>query len=140
MRKAARLPNPAVPFSYVSFSLTNETPTLPVFITSPGADEASRATYADVFAEVEFVALIRAMLLGKSDETAINVLRLKALAFIETKASASRTQVTLTPREWEQAYEALENGQPLVDFLIANTRLSWSKVAYIQAITPTARA
>lgn len=138
--KAARLPNPAVPFSYVSFSLTNETPTLPVFITSPGADETSRATYADVFAEGELVALIRAMLLGRVDEAAANALRLKGLAFVEKKASASRSGRTLTPRQWEKAYEALKNGQSLVDFLAANTRLSWSKVAYIAAITPTARA
>lgn len=139
VRKAARLPNPAVPFSYVAFSLTNETPTLPVFITSPGADETSRATYAAVFAEVELVALIRATLLGQDDETVTNALRLKALAFVETKADASRPGRTLTPRQWEQAYEALKNGQSLVDFLAANARLSWSKVAYIAAITPTAR-
>lgn len=138
VRKAARLPNPAVPFSYVSFSLTNDTPTLPVFVTSPGADETSRASYADVFAEGELFALIRAMLLGQSDKTATNSLRLKALAFVETKATASQTGRTLTPLQWEQAYQALESGQSLVDFLVANTRLSWSKITSIP-ITPTAR-
>lgn len=139
VRKAARLPNPAVPFSYVSFSLTNETPTLPVFVTSPGAHESSRATYADVFGETELLALIRAMLLGQGDETATEALRLKALAFVETKANASRPGRTLTPRQWQQAYEALEKGRSLVDFLVADTCLSWAKVAYIAAITSTAR-
>ena len=138
VRKAARLPNPAVPFSYVSFSLTNETSTLPVFVTSPGADETSRATYADVFAEIELIALIRAMLLGQDDETATEELRLKALSFVEKKATASRPRITLTPRQWQQAYEALENGQSLVDFLVANTNLSWAKVTSIP-ITPTVR-
>lgn len=138
VRKAARLPNPAVPFSYVSFSLTNDTPTLPVFLTSPGADETSRATYANVFAEIELIALIRAMLLGQDDDAPTNALRLKALSFVETKATGSRAGITLTPHQWQQAYEALKNGQSLVDFLVDNTHLSWSKVSSIR-ITPTAR-
>lgn len=138
VRKAARLPNPAVPFSYVSFSLSNETPTLPVFVTSPGADETSRTTYADVFAERELIALIRAILLGQDDEAATERIRLKALSFVEKKATASRTGITLTPRQWQQAYEALENGQSLVDFLVANTSLSWAKVTSVP-ITETAR-
>ena len=41
-RRSPRMSNPAVPFSYVSFSLEQKTPVLPIFITSPGADEASR--------------------------------------------------------------------------------------------------
>lgn len=43
-RKAARLPNPAVPFSYISHSVSRSTPVLPVFISNPGADTASRDT------------------------------------------------------------------------------------------------
>jgi hypothetical protein len=138
-RKAARMPNPAVPFSYVSFSLTNKTATLPVFVTSPGADEISRAAYANVFAENELLALLRAMLLGQSDASAIEALRLKALLFVEKRATSSRQARTLTPLQWRQAYEALQNDQSLVDFLVANARLPWSKIAYIAAITPSAR-
>lgn len=54
VRKAARLPNPAVPFSYVSYSLTNESTTLPVFVTSPGADTTSRASYQAVSQTMNF--------------------------------------------------------------------------------------
>ena len=135
-RKAPRLPNPAVPFSYVSFSMTTDTPVLPVFVTSPGADEESREKYADVFAEDEMLNLIRDMLLGQDGEASAEALRLKALAFVETKANSSRKGTTLTSRQWEQAYEALENGQSLVDFLVTNVRLSWAKICSIP-ITPT---
>lgn len=138
MRKAARLPNPAVPFSYVSFSLTNDTPALPVFVTSPGADETSRSTYANVFAEVELIAMIRSMLLGQDDKATADALQLKALSFVETKATGSRAGTTLTPHQWQQAYAALKNGRSLVDFLVDNTHLSWSKVTSIP-LAPTAR-
>jgi len=139
VRKAARLPNPAIPFSYVSFSLTNETPTLPVFVTSPGAHETSRTAYASVFAEEELLALVRSVILGESNDAAIEALRLKALSFVETKAGASRAGETLTPAQWQSAYEALQNGQSLVDFLVSRAPLRWTKTAYIEGITPTAR-
>lgn len=133
------MPNPAVPFSYVSFSITNETSTLPIFVTAPGADESSRAAYAEVFAETELLALLRALILGQSDEAATEALRLKALSFVETKASTARAGETLTPHQWEQAYSALENDQSLVDFLVAHARLRWTKTAYIAGMTSTAR-
>ena len=139
VRKAARMPNPAVPFSYVSFSMTNETSTLPVFVTAPGADETSRAAYSEVFAETELLTLLHALLLGQSNEEATEALRLKALSFVETKARTSRARETLTPNQWEHAYSALENNQSLVDFLVAHAQLSWTKTAYIDGITTTAR-
>lgn len=128
-----------MPFSYVSFSLTNETPTLPVFVTSPGADQVSRASYADVFADAELLTVLYAVICDGDGEEAIERLRLKALSFVETKASASRANETLTPAQWQQAYEALESRQSLVDFLVLNVPLKWSKTAYIAGITPTAR-
>jgi hypothetical protein len=139
VRKAARLPNPAVPFSFVSFSLMNKTPTLPVFVPSPGAHNASRTAYAGVFAEEELLALIRSVILAERNEVSIEALRFKALSFVETKAAASRAGETLTPAQWKAAYVALENHQSLVDFLVSQAPLRWTKTAYIDGITTTAR-
>lgn len=139
VRKAARMPNPAVPFSYVSYSMTNETWTLPVFVTAPGADETSRAAYSAVFAEAELLTLVRAIILGQSDDAATDTLRLKALSFVETKARMARAGETLTPTQWQQAYAALKKDKSLVDFLVAHARLRWTKTAYIAGITPSAR-
>jgi hypothetical protein len=139
VRKAARSPNPAVPFSYVSYSLSNESPTLPVFVTSPGADEMSRTSYGNVFGDDELLALIRAVVLDESLEATVEALRLKALAFVEIKAGASRGGTTLTHPQWQDAYEALQNHGSLVEFLIKNAPLQWSKTAYITGMTATAR-
>jgi hypothetical protein len=138
-RKAARLPNPAVPFSYVSYSLKNDSTTLPVFVTSPGADTTSRATYGAVFADDELLGVIRAVMLGGNPDEIVEALRLKALRFVEIKAGASRNGETLTPEQWQRAYVVLQNHESLVDFLVTHAPLRWSKTAYIEGMTRSAR-
>lgn len=139
VRKAARLPNPAIPFSYVSYTLTSDNTTLPVFVTSPGANEASRTTYADVFSDGELLGMIRGVLLDDNTETTVEALRQKALNFVEIKAGASREGETLTPAQWQNAYETLQNQGALPEFLVRHAPLRWSKTAYIAAMTATAR-
>jgi hypothetical protein len=133
------LPNPAVPFSYVSYTLTNESTTLPVFVTSPGADATSRASYGAAFADDELLGLVRAFMLDENPDATVEALRLKALRFVEIKAGASRTGETLTPAQWQRAYEALQDHGSLVDFLVTHAPLRWSKTAYIAGMTTTAR-
>lgn len=140
VRKAARLPNPAVPFSYVSYSLANESTTLPVFVTSPGADATSRASYGSAFADDELLGLVRAFVLDETPDAAVEALRLKALRFVEIKAAASRAGETLTPAQWQNAYEDLQRHGSLVDFLVRHAPLRWSKTAYIEGMTTTARS
>lgn len=139
-RKAERLPNPAVPFSYLAFSLTQKITTLPVFETSPGADEASRSTYGGVFAAEALPTLIRLILLNDDPSESVNTLRMRALSFVEIKASTSRSEETLTPLQWQEAYKTLSEGKSLLDFLVQNAPLKWSKTAYIKALTATARS
>ena len=139
-RKAPRMPNPAVPFSYLSYSLEQETPVLPIFVTSPGADESSRREYADEFADDELIALIRAILLNENPNDIYESLRRKVLALVMKRAAVSRHGRTLTPQQWENAYASLQRGQSLVDFLVRNATLSWAKIAYIAALTNTTKA
>lgn len=139
VRKAARLPNPAVPFSYTAFSFSNETPTLPVFVTSPGADAISRSDYSKIFAEDELIGSIRALLTNEKTEALFESIKLKALAFIQQKSSSSRLHQTLTPLQWENSYKAISSGSSVVDYLVKNTSLPWKKVVSIP-ITPSASA
>jgi len=139
-RKAPRMPNPAVPFSYLSYSLEQETPVLPVFVTSPGADESSRRAHTDEFADDELIALTRAILLNENPNDTHELLRRKVFALVMKRAAASRRGRTLTPQQWGNAYSSLKKGQSLVDFLVYNAPLSWSKTAYIAALTNTAKA
>lgn len=139
-RKAPRMPNPAVPFSYLSYSLEQHLPVLPIFLTSPGADEASRRAHADEFADDELIALTRAIFLHEDPSNIYEILRGKVLALVRRRAEASRPGGTLTSQQWESAYSALQAGQPLVDYLVENTKLSWSKTAYIKRLTKSAKS
>ena len=138
-RKAPRMPNHAVPFSYIAYSLEQETPVLPVFTVSPGADESSKRNHAGEFGDQELADLTRAVILSEVSDVAYAALRNKALSLVKKLAGSYRKGQTLTAEQWEQAYQALESGGNLVDFLVANDRLPWSKTAYIKALTPTAR-
>jgi hypothetical protein len=139
-RKAARMPNPAVPFSYLAYSLERNTPVFPVFVTSPGADEVSRELYSEVFAEAELVAVIRSILLGEDLEPTLKTLREKVLSVVKKRAASSRKGETLSSRQWIDAHQAVENGDTLVEHLLANHSQPWSKTAYIAALTDTAKS
>ena len=62
--KAPRLPNPAVPFSYLSYSVYEEVPVAPVFVASPGAGEASKTGYREIIGNSELLEFLRATILG----------------------------------------------------------------------------
>lgn len=140
VRKAPRMPNPAIPFSYLSFSLEQSSPVLPVFVTSPGADDISRRFYAEEFADNELIALIRAIILNESPDQSYEILRRKVFSFVQKKASTARIGNTLSAEQWSDLYNNIRGGIPLADYLVSNARLRWSKTAYIDGLTDTARS
>lgn len=140
-RRATRLPNPAVPFSYLSFSSSMDTPVLPVFVPNPGVDKEIRESYESVIGEDELVEFVRVALLIEDDQPVTEELEQKALTFVRRLAAASRPGRTLTPDQWSDAYDAVSDGDGnnLVSFLIRETSLPWSKTAYIQGLTDSAK-
>jgi hypothetical protein len=139
-RKAARMPNPAVPFSYLAYSIERNTPVLPVFVTSPGADEESRNLYSEVFAEAELIAVFRNILLGEDIGPPLKSLCEKVLSVVRKRAASSRNGETLSSHQWNIAHQAIERGESLVAHLLANHSQSWSKTAYIEGLTDSAKS
>lgn len=139
-RKAARMPNPAVPFSYLTYSMDQDTPVLPIFTASPGADEDSRRIYADEFADRELVDMVRSILFVEENGEILERLQLKVLSLVKKRAQAARVGRTLSAEQWEEAYSAVKSGESIVDYLARETALPWSKTAYIAALTDSARA
>ena len=138
-RKSPRLPNPAVPFSYLSYSSSQETPVVPVFVASPGSDQESLQKYADVFADSELIGFVRAVLFGESLSNLVKVLNNRVVALIALRASSCRQDRSLTPQEWAAAYQAVDEKRGLIEFLLKAKPLTWSKTAYIQSLTASAR-
>lgn len=139
VRKAPRTPNPAVPFSYIAYSKERDTPVFPVFLTAPGADEASRTAYADEFADKELRDLVRARILDADDSQIFDRLQKKVLSFVEKKANSSRAGETLSSSQWAEAFENLSPTNRLPEYLINNVQQPWSKTAYIAALTDRAK-
>ena len=140
-RKASRLANPAVPFSYLSFSSWMDTPVLPVYVFNPGADKAARATFAPMIGEDELVELVRLTVLGEDVSKSVASLRAKAMEFVRRLASTSRKGRTLTLSQWVKAHEAIEGDgqQGLVTYLLKEAGLRWSKTTSIRNLTGTAK-
>lgn len=134
-RKAPRLPNPAVPFSYLSFSIENETPVFPVFITAPGADQSLGKLYEIEFSDTLILDFVKSVLLKDDLSKILYSLQDKILSFIKKKAEASRSNETLSASEWQKAYEKVRSGESISNFLIKQVRQKWSKTAYIRGLT-----
>ena len=141
VRRALRLPNPAVPFSYLSYSSSLDTPVFPVFVPNPGIDQDTKALFASVIGEDELVEFIRIAILNEDAQRVTEVLQEKALTFVQRLASSGRRGRTLTPEQWAKAYWAVKTGSrnALISYLLRETSLRWSKTAYIQRLTATAR-
>lgn len=138
-RKAPRLPNPAVPFSYVSFSESYDTLVAPIFTTSIGADAASKAKFGKVYGEVELYKIIHAFIFKLDTDTIETEIKNKALAFVTTRASDARTGTTLSPEGWNGAFSYVKKGESIISFLSKEPPIEWSKTAYIDGLTSSVK-
>ena len=141
IRKAPRLPNPAVPFSYLSYSSSTETPVISAFIPNPGIDEDTRDLFAPVLGGDDILEFIRVVIVNQDTRSITRVLQERALTFVQGLATRSRTGRTLTPQQWTSAYNSIQtpSKNALITYLLDETELRWSKKSSIKSLTPTAR-
>ena len=138
-RQASRMPNPAIPFSYLSYYIEQDTPVIPIFMTSPGADESSRQKYADEFGDNGLITLMRSLLMNENPNNIYELLHRKVIALVKKQATDSKNSRTLTSQQWESLYNTIKKRQSLVQFLVDQAPLKWSKTAYIAALTTSAK-
>lgn len=98
--KAGRLPNPIIPFSYVTATLAYEVPCLPVYTPSPSSSEASRRMFASVYGDTELVEILRRLLLDEDCTEPLDSLRRKAADLTEILARERRGNDSFTPEQW----------------------------------------
>jgi hypothetical protein len=138
-RKSTRLPNPAVPFSYLSLSASRDTLVAQVIVANPGADAATMQLYKDVFGYDTFLSLIRHLILGeryKEDEKALED---NLLDFVKLLAAGRKRKDSITPEQWMEAYQFISTGGMLHHYVAQRAPLPWAKMAYIEALTVSAR-
>jgi len=137
-RKATRLPNPAIPFSYLSCSDEYRIPNLPVYVHNPGANSFIDKTYGDVFGEKDLVDFIAGILFTKDINSAYQSLRSKTIKLVRVLAENRRGNDSLDSQSWADAENFVHKGGGLIEYLTKHKSMKWSKTAYIKSLTPTA--
>lgn len=138
-RKAERMPNPAIPFSFYAMTEYQESVCLPVYEANSGAKLATVERYNPIYGKAEFLEFLKLVVLGLPTHEPATALEAKCFALVELLAEAKVRQDGLTAPQWQAAKQALERGKSLPDFLNTEARLRWSKTAYIDSLTHTAR-
>ena len=139
-RKAERWPNPAVPFSFFSMTHYQGTVCLPVYEANSGARTETTARYSPVFGKNDFLDYIRLALTNELPNKAAQRLGEKCIGLVELLAASKTRPDGLTKAQWGAARKAVEGGESLTAYLAAKAPLAWRKVAYIEALTDSARA
>jgi len=138
-RKSTRLPNPAVPFSYLSLSASTDSLVTQVILASPGADIGTVQLYKDVYGYETFLSLLLHLILGEPYEQDEQSLKDKLLHFVTLLAASRKRKDSMTPAQWMDAYKFISDGGTLVNYVVQKAPLSWAKMAYIEALTDSAR-
>lgn len=139
-RKAERMPNPAVPFSFLSMTEYQGSACLPVYGFNAGATDETIKRYKSVFGTNDFHAFLKHAVLGESTACAEAELASKCAEIVKLLASSRKRQEGLTLEQWEIARRTVSTGGSLLNFLDLHARLSWRKSAYIESLTESARA
>lgn len=139
-RKAERMPNPAIPFSFLAMTHYQGSVCLPVYEANSGAKVETVERYGPIYGKVEFLEFLKQVLVGESPDSAVAALVDKCIALVGLLSDAKRRQDGLTARQWEAAHDALKAGRNLLDYLVESVPLSWRKTSSIKTLTASARA
>ncbi len=136
--KAGRLPNPLIPFAYLSHGQTSGSVSIPVFSPSPTVDSDTRVLFQDVFDSGEAKEVVRAILFGGDPSKPISILEDKAATVVAALAASRRRNDSLTSDEWVQLAEE-RTGAAKASWLTTR-KLGWGKKASIPTLTRTFRS
>jgi len=139
-RKAERMPNPAIPFSFYAITQYQGSVCLPVYEANSGARVETVERYGPIYGKVEFLDFLKLAILADAPDRGTKALGDKCFALVELLATSKKRQDGLSGAQWREAKAALEDGQTLPDYLSQKARLAWSKTAYIDSLTDSARA
>ena len=140
-KKTIRLPNPAVPFSYLSFSRYVKSIVLPVYLPQDGIDEGVGKKFQAVFGGTDFYKLLKALIFSLDAEESVALLESRVLEFVKILAETGKNGDSFTPAQWIGAYNYIKEktGNTLLGYLKGTAQIQWSKTAYIKSLTPTFR-
>ena len=127
-RKALRFPNPAVPYSYISFSRESDNFVAQVYVRSEEFDKqfdrSLRNFDEDNFAEAELSRYIVKRMCGFDTTEEEETILQKNLNVVLFLASSSRPATNFTPAQWRHLYAC---HQGIVQFSLENSGFNFRK-------------
>lgn len=124
--KAARFPNPIIPFAYLSLGKTYDSVTLPIYQPSPSITLELHRTFAPYFAGEELNSYIKSVITGKEDLESKKIIEKKAIELTAFLSSKRRNQDNiLSPAEWKEL-SIYDEGDEIATYLIKKG-ISWKK-------------
>ena len=107
-KKAPRLPNPAVPFSFISYSANADSDVMIAYEMNPGADAENKARYGRMIADADLPRYIAARIRSEDASPFAQSMERKALSFVLASASERKVRLAaLASDDWRRVNAAL---------------------------------
>lgn len=133
--KAARFPNPLVPFAYLVLGMSTDTVSLPIYMPSSSSNKSITEVFNNCFGAVESIRLVREILLSKSTKKSQDLLERKVLKVLKILSQLRKRNDILEPEEWVELYSQ-KSGIEKAKWLISKG-MTWNKKTGIKTLTIT---
>lgn len=108
-KKAPRLPNPAVPFSFISYSENADSDVMIAYEMNPGADSENIGKYGRMIADADLPKYVAARMESEDTYQFTHSMERKAFSFVLAAASAKKVRVAaLSPEDWRRVDASLQ--------------------------------
>lgn len=133
--KAARLPNPLVPFAYVTLGQSTGSIVVPVFTPSPSISAVVAKPFLPCMGEDDAKALVRELIVEGNPAAAVQRLCEKAIRATQVLAGLRRRKDTLEGDEWVEL-ASQPSGSAKASWLL-HKQMPWAKKVGIESLTST---
>ena len=131
-KKAPRIPNPAVPFSFISYSESEDSDAMVAYEMNPGADSESKVEYGRMVAGEDLPKYIAARLEGQDVSEYASSIGRTTFSFVLSAASERKVRVAgLDADGWRRVNEALQRDGDASELYRAFD-IPWKKKTSIQ--------
>jgi hypothetical protein len=138
-RKAERMPNPAIPFSFFCMTQEGSSVCMPVYEANSGASRETFEIYASVFGKEDFLKFIKEAILNLPTNESAQALAEKCIRLVELLADAKKRKDGLSSDQWRKAHDEILSGGHLTSYLTKLAPIEWKKTAYIEGLTSSAK-
>lgn len=131
--KAARFPNPLVPFAYAVLGANSKSVSLPIYIASPSIDQKVVEIFKDCFGTKESIEVVRGIILSSDFKDSLKKIENKVLKILEVLSQQRKRADILNSKEWAELYMK-KDGIEKIDWLIKKS-MPWNKKTGIKSLT-----